>query len=80
MSNIVKVRTTVGTAVLVLAIWEALARIWNDEELRRTLVERGRERVKKFSWHATATATVEAYYDVLRYKSTPRWRREAQQS
>ena len=61
-----------------LAISEALARIWNDEDLRHALVERGRERVRKFSWHATATATVEAYYDVLRRKSTARWREEAQ--
>jgi glycosyltransferase involved in cell wall biosynthesis len=59
------------------AISEALTRIWNEEDLRRTLVERGRERVKRFSWHATATATVEAYYDVLRCKSAPRWRDEA---
>src|SRR6266568_95170 len=60
-----------------LAISEGLARIWDDEDLRRTLVQRGRERVKKFSWHATASATVEAYYDVLRCKSTPRCREEA---
>jgi glycosyltransferase involved in cell wall biosynthesis len=50
-----------------LAMSEALARVWNDEDLRRTLVERGRQRVAEFSWDATAKATVEAYYDVLRF-------------
>ncbi len=53
-----------------LAIAEALARIWNDEDLRRTLAERGRRRAQEFSWHATATATVEVYYDVLQCERT----------
>ena len=53
-----------------VAISEALARIWGDSDLRRTLVERGRRRVTEFSWDATATATVKAYYDVFEGQST----------
>ncbi len=36
------------------AIAAAIERLWTDEELRRTLVERGRERVRGFSWDRTA--------------------------
>ncbi len=53
-----------------MAMSEAIGRIWNDEQLRRTLVARGRQRVTEFSWDATALATCEAYYDVLGLTST----------
>jgi len=49
-----------------LAISKALGRVWTDEELRRTLVDRGFHRVKQFSWDATATATASAYDEAVR--------------
>lgn len=33
---------------------QAIARLWKDEELRRGLAERGRERVAAYSWEKTA--------------------------
>jgi alpha-1,3-rhamnosyl/mannosyltransferase len=53
------------------AISNTLDRIWNDGVLRRTLAERGRRRIKEFSWNATASATLRAYYDVLECRPTP---------
>ncbi len=35
-------------------IADAVLRLWNDERLRRTLAERGRERDERFSWDHTA--------------------------
>jgi len=48
------------------AIAETLGRVWQDRDLRRTLADRGRERVKEFSWDVTARETLQTYYDVLR--------------
>lgn len=40
---------------------EALARVWEDEGLRRDLRERGLARAALFSWQKTARETVEVY-------------------
>jgi len=43
-----------------------LARLWSDEALRGTLVQRGRARAKEFSWDRTALNTIAVYRSVLR--------------
>jgi glycosyltransferase involved in cell wall biosynthesis len=44
----------------------AIARVWNDENLRRGMIERGRRRIELFSWDATARATLAVYYEAMR--------------
>jgi alpha-1,3-rhamnosyl/mannosyltransferase len=46
------------------AIKKALSQIINDEELRATLVARGRERLTKFSWEKTAAELCALYQRV----------------
>jgi len=53
-----------------VAMSEALFRVWTDEKLRHSVVSRGVERLKEFSWDATARATASAYYDALRSGTT----------
>lgn len=48
------------------AIADALERIWSSDDLRGTLIERGRRQMLALSWEATARATLRAYYDVLK--------------
>lgn len=43
---------------------DALVRIAGDQELRRSLVERGRARAARFTWEATARGVQEAYRSV----------------
>jgi len=59
-----------------VAMSEALDRLWTDTALRKTLIERGRVRLQEFTWDATTAATLKAYYDVLRWESTVRQRRD----
>jgi glycosyltransferase involved in cell wall biosynthesis len=42
-------------------IREAMLRISNDETLRKDLIDRGRERSQRFSWHNTAEKTLNLY-------------------
>jgi glycosyltransferase involved in cell wall biosynthesis len=42
-----------------------MTRALEDEELRETLVTRGRERVKQFNWYRVARNTLAVYYEVL---------------
>ena len=64
-SNKTSIPEVVGDAALLfnptyaLSIAEALGRILTDDELRRDLVARGRERVRNFSWQKTARETLE---------------------
>jgi glycosyltransferase involved in cell wall biosynthesis len=44
----------------------ALLRLLEDETLRRSLIDRGRRRVREFSWTRTARETLAFYGDVLR--------------
>jgi glycosyltransferase involved in cell wall biosynthesis len=48
-----------------VAMADTLSRIWGDRDLRRTLVDRGRQRITQFSWDETAAATVKVYCDAL---------------
>lgn len=43
------------------SIARALDRVWHDEGLRRSLVERGAERARHFTWDLTARETLAAY-------------------
>jgi len=43
-----------------------LARLWQDDELRRVLCARGREAARPFHWTATARALWRLYADVVR--------------
>ena len=38
---------------------------WRDEALRRSLAERGAQRVREFSWETTARETLQAYSDAI---------------
>jgi glycosyltransferase involved in cell wall biosynthesis len=43
------------------AVTDSVRRLLFDEGLRRTLVERGRQRAAEFTWERTARATLESY-------------------
>jgi glycosyltransferase involved in cell wall biosynthesis len=44
---------------------DAMTRLATDDELRRTLVERGHRRARSFAWRATARTTLETYRRAL---------------
>jgi glycosyltransferase involved in cell wall biosynthesis len=44
-----------------VAVTDSIRRILRDRELARSLVERGRDRVRLFTWERTAEATLESY-------------------
>jgi alpha-1,3-rhamnosyl/mannosyltransferase len=46
---------------------DALYKVVFDTELRARLIERGYERVRSFSWEATAQATLRAYTDACKH-------------
>lgn len=48
------------------ALAVSIERAWGDEELRRRLLAAGRERVRLFSWEASAQKALEVYRDVAR--------------
>jgi glycosyltransferase involved in cell wall biosynthesis len=43
------------------AIAREMARLWQDEALRRELAARGIERARSFSWERTASQTLSVY-------------------
>jgi glycosyltransferase involved in cell wall biosynthesis len=47
------------------AIADGIRRVWDDEDLRRCLIDRARRRAATFTWDAAARATVELYDRVL---------------
>lgn len=49
----------------VLSIASVLERVLSDGDLCQALIRRGQERLKRFSWHATAEQTVSAYERTL---------------
>jgi glycosyltransferase involved in cell wall biosynthesis len=49
----------------VRSITAALHDVWHDQALRRTLVQRGLQRVQEFSWDNTARSTFAAYQAAL---------------
>ena len=65
------VAETAGDAALlvdpddVAAIAEGLVRLLTDRTLHDALVEKGRARAARYSWEATARATLDAYRDAV---------------
>ena len=49
----------------------AIVKFYSDETLRTTLVEKGKERLKAFSWKINAAETVKFYDHILNGKSLP---------
>ncbi len=47
------------------SIAEGIKRVLKNEELRKELVKKGKERLKDFSWHKTAEQTLEVYDRML---------------
>jgi glycosyltransferase involved in cell wall biosynthesis len=70
-SNAAALPEVVGDAGLtvepddVAGLAQAMRRVWDDETLRRELSQRGIERAGRFTWEATARATVESYRRAL---------------
>ena len=66
-SNVTSLPAQAGDAALVFepqdpnAIADAIRRLWRDDDLRRTLVERGHRNVARFTWERTAR-TFRAHY------------------
>ena len=72
-SDLPPVREVVGSAAELVppgdpdALAEAIARLLAEEDRRRILVDRGRERASRFTWRRTAEDTVRAYRTALRW-------------
>jgi glycosyltransferase involved in cell wall biosynthesis len=71
-SNIAAITEVAGDAALLVdpldddSIADAIVRILTDEQLRGDLSTRGPERAARYSWDATARATLAAYREVAR--------------
>ena len=46
---------------------EAMKKVLSDKILQKTMIEKGLERVKKFSWRKTAEKTIKVYEKAMRY-------------
>jgi glycosyltransferase involved in cell wall biosynthesis len=44
------------------ALTQAIARAWNDADLRAELSQKGRQRAARFTWQITARQTLELYH------------------
>ena len=70
-SNVSSMPEVAGDAALMVdpydvdAITDALQRIIGDDDLRQSLIERGYERVKQFTWAGTAQQLRQIYHDIL---------------
>ncbi len=70
-SNVSSIPEVVGDAALLIdphktgQIAEAIVRLDGDDELRRTLVEKGRERCKSFRWEDTASQTRDVFRETV---------------
>lgn len=66
-SNVTSLPEQAGDAALIFdpdstsSMSECIQRLWNDEDLRRSLARRGRERVSSFTWSRTVR-TFRAHY------------------
>lgn len=56
---------------------DAMAAVLLDREARETLVKRGRERLREFSWDRTANRLLSLFENVLAERATARLRRRA---
>jgi glycosyltransferase involved in cell wall biosynthesis len=69
-SNVSAMTEVLGDAALLVdpfdteAIADGLERILDDQDLRRRLISRGRDRVRHFTWDRAAKATLEVYQNV----------------
>jgi len=70
-SKVSSLPEVVGDAALLVdpmdagAIADAMARLLDDEALRRDLIRRGHERARAFSWTRSVARTREVYGEVL---------------
>jgi glycosyltransferase involved in cell wall biosynthesis len=70
-SKVSSLPEVVGDAALLVdpmdagAIADAMARVLDDEALRRDLIRRGHERAEVFSWKRSVARTREVYGEVL---------------
>lgn len=71
-SNISSMPEVVGEGALLVdpydvgSIRSAIKKIFDDQDVRKILVEKGFDNVKKFSWEETARQTVDIYKKVLK--------------
>ncbi|MGD0436132.1 MAG: glycosyltransferase family 1 protein [Bryobacteraceae bacterium] len=76
-SGVSSLPEVVGDAVItvnpenVFDIARGMREVLLDAELRRRLIGRGFEQVRKFSWDRTATQVFQAYEDIASYKKRP---------
>jgi glycosyltransferase involved in cell wall biosynthesis len=77
-SNATCIPEVVGDAALLCdphdpeAIADAMHRILTDEELRRALVQAGREHYRRFSWERTARETLKVLEEAASIGARPR--------
>jgi glycosyltransferase involved in cell wall biosynthesis len=70
-SNAASIPEVLGDAAILVdprdaaAFRDAVARVLDDEELRRDLIARGRERLECFSWEDMARKTLEVYREAV---------------
>jgi glycosyltransferase involved in cell wall biosynthesis len=70
-SNVSSLPEVVGDAAVLIdpmdagAIADAMVRVLNDDALRKTLICRGRERVKSFSWERSVARVREVYGEIV---------------
>lgn len=79
-SNVASIPEVVGDAALLCnpydpeAIADAMHRVLTDEELRRALVQAGRERCRQFSWQRTVRETLKVLEEAASIGAQPRRR------
>ncbi|MBZ5610255.1 MAG: glycosyltransferase family 4 protein [Acidobacteriia bacterium] len=77
-SNVSSLPEVVGDAAVavnpenVFDIARGIREVLLDADLRRRLIARGFEQVRKFSWERTATEVLQAYEEIASYKKRPR--------
>ena len=71
-SNVTSLPEVAGDAAVLVdpqdtrAISQGIAQLWQDAPLRETLINRGLNRVKEFTWEKTAEKIADIYQDVLK--------------
>jgi glycosyltransferase involved in cell wall biosynthesis len=76
-SNATSIPEVVGDAALLFdphdpeAIADAIHQVLTDEELRRRLIQAGRERCRQFSWERTARETLKVLEEAVSSGTSP---------
>lgn len=52
------------------ALMAAIDKLYSDTELRKILIEKGKENVKQFTWEKTAVKSLEVYKQVIQQKNS----------